>query len=177
MEENKSRENYFQGKYRIGSARLSEWDYRKKACYFVTICTHQMIPAFGIILNGKMELNNLGLFANDSIEGIKNYKKHVKVFNHVVMPNHVHLLIYLSNNTGNKKINAFGPLIKDSLSSLLNHFKGRITKHAKNTSLFWPGWHERFHDHIIRNEVSYKKINQYISENPLNWRSDRYFRQ
>ena len=176
MKENKSRKDYFQGKYRVASARLSGWDYRNRACYFVTICTHNMIPAFGAILNGKMELNDLGQFANDSIDGINKNKENVKVLNHVVMPNHVHLLVYLTNNTDHKESNRFGPLIKGSLSSLLNHFKARITKHANNKSLFWPGWHERFHDHIVRSEASYEKINQYISDNPLNSNSDRYFR-
>ncbi len=177
MEDNKSKRNLFQEKYRIPSARLSGWDYRKSACYFVTICTNNMIPAFGSVLKGKMNLNDLGMFANDSIDGINKKKEQVKILNHMVMPNHIHLLLYLINNTDSIKSNRFGPLLKNSLSSLINHFKGRITKYANEKKVLWPGWYERFHDHIVRSEASYRKINQYISENPMNWRTDRYFRK
>lgn len=33
---------YFQGKYRVGSARLAGYDYSRPGKYFVTICTRNM---------------------------------------------------------------------------------------------------------------------------------------
>jgi hypothetical protein len=35
---------YFDGKYRIPSARLKGWDYRTSADYYITICTRDMVP-------------------------------------------------------------------------------------------------------------------------------------
>ena len=36
-------------------------------------------------------------------------------------------------------------------------------------------WQRSFHDHIIRNEDDYKKIRQYIDNNPLKWKLDCFY--
>jgi len=36
-------------------------------------------------------------------------------------------------------------------------------------------WQERFHDHIIRNDDEYKRIYDYITDNPNKWENDKYF--
>jgi REP element-mobilizing transposase RayT len=167
---------YFWGKYRIPSARLEGWDYRVPAQYFITICTKRMVPWFGFVGEGKMILNELGRFAFDFMQGINDHKGNARVINHVVMPNHVHAIILLKNEFSEKKLNEYGPLLAGSLSALVNHYKGRVTKFANTNQLPWGGWQERFHDHIIKNVASFDNINQYISKNPSNWQSDRYFR-
>jgi len=165
---------FFRGKYRIPSIRLKEWDYRRSALYFITICSKDMKCFFGNIVEGHMNLNNLGKFAFEYMENININKKNARVINHIVMPNHVHALIKLKNPTLKKKTNEFGPLIPGSLSALINQYKGRITKYANTNDLPWDGWHERFHDHIVRDVNQYEKIDNYISNNPRNWKSDRY---
>jgi putative transposase len=169
-------ELYFQDKYRIPSARLKDWDYRSSGSYFVTICTKNMLSCFGDIVSGKMELNELGSFADDYLKGINDHKDNVRLINHIIMPNHVHVLLIMNNITKEKQYNRFGPLISDSLSSLINHFKGRVTKFANQNQLHWIGWQERFHDHVIRDQSGFDRINQYISSNPSLWQTDRYFR-
>jgi len=165
----------FQGKYRVRSTRLSGWDYRRNAYYFVTICIRNRLPAFGFVNNKKMILNELGNFTDQSIQGIHQNKENVTIINHVVMPNHVHILLYLNNSLESKKTNKFGPLIPNSLSSLINHFKGRVTKFAKEKSLPWPGWQDRFDERIVKDENTRDTINQYISNNPVVWTNDKYF--
>ncbi|MBS4013756.1 MAG: hypothetical protein KGZ97_08350 [Bacteroidetes bacterium] len=165
----------FQGKYRIPSARWERWDYRNPELYFVTICTKKMKPQFGEIISGSMKLNQLGQFAYDYMANMNDRKENARVINHIVMPNHVHAIIKLTNSIQHKATNHFGPLLAGSLSSLINHYKGSVTKHAKSKNLNWNGWHERFHDHIIRDVNQFDKINNYISSNPLNWQSDRYY--
>jgi putative transposase len=34
-------------------------------------------------------------------------------------------------------------------------------------------WQPRFYDHIIRDEISFNQIRQYIFNNPVQWESDR----
>ena len=177
MDKDKKDNHYYKGRYRIPSARLKNWDYLRKSSYFITICTKNMIPAFGCVTKNKMELNKLGLYVDQSIEGIKIHKKNINIINHIVMPNHVHILLFLNNPHQPKIINRFGPLIPESLSALINHFKGRITKYAQKEKLFWPDWQDRFHDKIIKDKKSFDFINQYISNNPLTWKDDRYFRK
>jgi putative transposase len=35
-------------------------------------------------------------------------------------------------------------------------------------------WQRNYHEHVIRNEVSYLKITHYIQTNPLKWQNDRH---
>jgi REP element-mobilizing transposase RayT len=36
-------------------------------------------------------------------------------------------------------------------------------------------WHRNYHEHIIRNEDSFRKISAYIRNNPAQWQEDEYF--
>ena len=36
-------------------------------------------------------------------------------------------------------------------------------------------WQKSFYEHIIRNEKEYLKIKEYIKNNVINWRKDKYF--
>lgn len=35
-------------------------------------------------------------------------------------------------------------------------------------------WQSRFHDHIIRDDQSYRSIQQYIIVNPLKWKENQH---
>ena len=87
--------NLYQNKYRIPSARLQNWDYRSAASYFVTICSKNREHIFGKIENGKMIFNDLGKQAWQNFENINIYTDYAVVTNFVIMPNHVHAIIEL----------------------------------------------------------------------------------
>lgn len=36
-------------------------------------------------------------------------------------------------------------------------------------------WQRNYYDHIIRNEESYHKIANYIINNPINWKQDKFY--
>jgi len=38
-------------------------------------------------------------------------------------------------------------------------------------------WHRSFHDHIIRDEKSYRNIMNYIQDNPNRWLSDKFYKK
>ena len=90
------------------------------------------------------------------------------------MPNHVHILLELKYDTTDYQPNKFGPLLEKSLSSVINHFKGRVTKYADLHQLP-SGWQDLFHDHIVRDENEYVRIFEYITNNPKNWKEDKFF--
>ena len=71
--------------------------------------------------------------------------------------------------------NAFQRMVKNSISSVINHFKGRVTKYAKKENLPFK-WQSRFHDHMIRDEDELKRIQQYIINNPKNWDQYKFFK-
>jgi putative transposase len=91
----------FQHKYRIPSTRLQNWDYSWKGAYFITICTANRVCCFGEIVDHKMILNKLGIIADIMWNEIKYHAKGIDLGEHVVMPNHVHGILILTENNGN----------------------------------------------------------------------------
>jgi len=57
---------------------------------------------------------------------------------------------------------------KNTVSSLVGSYKSAVTRHANRLG-FEFAWQPRFHDHIIRNDIEYQRINDYIENNPFNW--------
>ena len=170
------RKTLFKKRYRVSSARFPYWDYRKPDLYFVTIVTKHFICHFGHVENAKMVLNDLGQFAHEDLFRINKYCDYVRIKHHVVMPNHVHAIFEFTKCVSDYKTNRFGPLQKNSLSSVVNHHKGRVTKFASSRNIKNWGWLPRFYDHIIRNPYDYENCCNYISNNPKKWHHDRFFK-
>ncbi|WP_027376796.1 transposase [Kaistella palustris] len=63
---------------------------------------------------------------------------------------------------------------KNTVSSIIGSYKSAVTKHANRLGLVF-GWQERFHDHIIRNDCEYQRINDYIESNIDHWNEDEFF--
>ena len=63
------------------------------------------------------------------------------------------------------------------LPKIIGRFKMQSAKHI-NLLRKTPGvpvWQRNYFEHIIRNEKSYFKIAEYILNNPLNWKKDKYY--
>jgi REP element-mobilizing transposase RayT len=69
--------------------------------------------------------------------------------------------------------NQFGPQSKN-LASIIRGFKSAVTTFAKINGIFDFAWQPRYHDHIIRNADSFERIQNYIANNPLNWKEDKF---
>ena len=87
--------NLFQNRYRIPSARIA-WHGYDGGVYFVTICTGGKIHYFGRIINGEMELTEIGQYADKCLQEIPKHFPHVEVPLYVVMPNHIHAIIIIN---------------------------------------------------------------------------------
>lgn len=185
---------HFKSKYRIKSIRLKNWDYSKAGYYFVTICTKNAIPFFGKINNGVMSLSPVGKIAEKFWVDIPRHFKSVQIDEFVVMPNHIHGIIIITNNSigtvnkvetrpavetrdlaslhNNDNNNKFGPLKKKSLQAVIHTYKSALTRWCHKNRNYDFVWQSRFHDHIIRSEKSLFNIRQYIQQNPLKWEFD-----
>ncbi len=160
--------------------RLPEYDYSSNGYYFVTTCTKNRKHLFGKIQEKKMVLSDLGRIVEKYWHEIPHRFPSVALDEFIVMPNHFHGIIvldpvvgtrrgaYLPDTTGN----AFGPLQKDSLGSIVNHFKGNVTKQAKMVGID-AVWQPRFYDHVIRDEEALTNIREYIQFNPAQWDIDQ----
>jgi len=187
----------FQGKYRIRSARLQNWDYGWNAMYFVTICTQGRACFFGDVAGEKMELTRIGEIAERYWNEIPQHFPFVKLDQYVVMPNHVHGIIVIDkpvdNNIGatletpnlgvstittNNRCTAkaskkWQPA---TLGVIINQYKRICTIKAREINRDFK-WQSRFHEHIIQNDRSFKNIQNYINENPLKWGADKFYKK
>jgi putative transposase len=189
----------FRNKYKIASARAPWWDYRNSAPYFVTGCTRNQRHFFGFIENGEMHLNDLGKYAWECWFEIPDRFPFVELINFVVMPNHNHGLMYLHNESlrnndsndvetlhatslppqppqpqqKNEQMANISPK-QGSLSTVIRSYKSAVTKFANHNNMP-AGWQARFHDHIVRNAEEYQRIFDYITNNPKNWKSDKFY--
>ncbi len=57
---------------------------------------------------------------------------------------------------------------------MVGSFKSAVTRFARTTDPDF-GWQSRFYDHIIRNHDDYKRISNYIINNPANWMGDKFY--
>jgi putative transposase len=176
---NKRLMDKFKNKYRIASARAAFHDYGSDGSYFITICTKKRIPWFGTIKNGKMELSAAGRLAWECWLEIPEHFPFVALGAFVAMPDHVHGIIIIDKNetvetqnfaslhyTDAPK-NRFGPQSKN-LASVVRGFKTGVTQKSR---IYFPefAWQARYHDHIIRNSISYRAISRYIEMNVENY--------
>jgi REP element-mobilizing transposase RayT len=180
----------FKNKYRIPSARLQNWDYSSKGAYFITICTHNRAHLFGEIIGNEMHLNETGQLAEKFWMEIPAHFPFVELGNFVVMPNHFHGILIINESipppleTPNLGVSTPTPPIKknggknekwkpNSIGSIINQFKRIVTINARKIHADFA-WQSRFHDHIIRDNESFQRIQTYIANNPLNWNKDKF---
>ena len=65
--------------------------------YFVTFCTKNRELYFGDIVDGRMQLSDIGKYAHSCAEKIPEINDNILVPEFVVMPNHVHMIVVMAN--------------------------------------------------------------------------------
>jgi hypothetical protein len=61
---------------------------------------------------------------------------------------------------------------RGSLASVMRSYKSAVTKSA-HECIFEFAWQPRFHDHIVTGPDEFRRIHDYISYNPDNWKGDK----
>ncbi len=164
------------------SVRLKGYNYSQDGVYFVTICTQHKECLFGEIVDGKMVLNDAGEVAHRELQNTEKIRKNVFLDCFTVMPNHIHVIVRIDKPVGaycNTPLPARGKFRSPSnnLGAVIRGYKSTVTKQI-NEHRDTPGcpvWQRNYHEHIIRNEVSYEKIYDYILHNAERWEDDGFF--
>ena len=78
------------------SPRATWHDYNG-AEYFITICTKYHELYLGDVVDGRMDLSEIGRWAWQCAKKIEKINDNVSVPEFVVMPNHVHLIVIMDN--------------------------------------------------------------------------------
>ena len=151
------------------NTRLKGYDYSQPGYYFVTICTKDRQRLFWKVgatcgrPDLELQLTSVGHTVNEEINKISSIFNNIKINKYVIMPNHVHMIIVISEESGRSKT-------APTISRIIQQFKGSITRQVG-----FPIWQKLFYDHIIRNEKEYQKVWEYIDTNPLKWEEDEYY--
>lgn len=146
--------------------RLQGYDYSRNGAYFITICVKDKKCLLGTVVGGdayiapEVLLTDCGRVAEKYICSIKGIHKYV------IMPNHIHMIIFICNEEGTMR--ASSPT--QSIPSLIKSFKTLVTKET-GASL----WQRSYYDHVIRDEQDYEAIWEYIENNPLKWKEDKLY--
>ncbi|MDR0414233.1 MAG: hypothetical protein LBH84_02300 [Prevotellaceae bacterium] len=184
----------FQNKYRIPSARAKWWDYGRDGLYFITICTACRKCLLGNIVNSDMRLSPIGEIVRCEWDKSFKIRKELLCDTFVIMPNHIHAILRIDREAGggdddggtggDDAVAAQGCAPQrgvayrspKSISSFVAGFKSATTKLVNerwNTPKIVV-WQPRFHDHIIRNDDEYRRIADYINNNPRRWTEDKF---
>jgi len=198
--------------------RLQCYDYSENGAYFITICTKNNEHLFGTIetttrdaLLGKIlpdrpviQLTEIGEIVNHYISKIPDKYSHVFIDKHVVMPNHVHMIIMIDKADWCIDVEALASQLEtqpqtvgaviDRPSAYIPNMQiysrrsmtaptnaptiSTIIRHFKGFVTREVGesvWQKSFYDHIIRDERDYENICNYIEYNPDKWQEDKYF--
>jgi putative transposase len=89
---------YNPNKHHRRSIRLKGYDYSQAGLYFVTICTRNREYLFGNTRDGEMILNDMGKIADECWLEIPTHFPDAILHEYIVMPNHVHGIIELTQN-------------------------------------------------------------------------------
>mgnify|MGYP001081654970 CR=1 FL=1 len=191
---------YDPDKHHRRSIRLPEWDYRRAGAYFVTLVTYDRGTLFGQVVNGEMVLSPFGRVAATIWQRLPSHFPHVRLDEFVVMPNHLHGVVWLTNDgegrgeassaeTRQSEGSASGeeegqhvailgmphPYMESgSLGAIVGNFKSATTRRI-NRMRHTPNalvWQRNYYERIIRNERELDAIRRHILDNPNRWDED-----
>jgi len=151
--------------------RLQDYDYSQEGVYFITVCAKDRQGLFGKVVTADHETPSVELFDKGEIVSatIKEISAHyddVIVDKYVIMPNHIHLILFIDTGDTSRSTHP----TKSLLSAIVTALK-KVTNKTAGSNL----WQASFYDHVIRDEAEYQNIWQYIDTNPLRWADDRYY--
>jgi len=156
------------------SIRLKGYDYSQAGAYFVTVCAQDRTRLFGNILDGEMRLNDFGGMVADSWEWLERQYEYVKLDEWMIMPNHIHGIIVISDDgRGGSRTAPTGK--RKPIGRLIGAFKTVSTKRInelRGTS-GTTVWQRNYFERVIRNDNEMHHLREYIVNNPAQWDLDR----
>ncbi|MDA3813888.1 MAG: hypothetical protein PF570_06495 [Candidatus Cloacimonetes bacterium] len=177
------------------SIRLPSYDYTSSGAYFITLCTLNHEQSLGEIINHEMILSRFGEIVSEKWFDIPNHHKHVELGEFIIMPNHIHGIIWIVSQTVGASLGMtdekervcrgkprqeeiysrkFGKPQSGSLSMIINHFKGSVKRWCNQNEYKGVLWQRNYYEHVILNDKELNNISEYIKINPQNWSKDEY---
>ena len=166
-------------KFKRQSIRLGGYDYSSQGAYFVTICTQNRQYLFGDIITNQMHLNEYGEIIQNEWLRNTTARTNVELDEFVIMPNHVHGIIIITNEIARRGVLQYAPTNRfrspsQTIGSIIRGYKSTTTKQINilRKTQNSPIWQRNYFEHVVRDDFDLNRIRQYIIDNPKNWDSD-----
>ena len=166
------------------STRLKNYDYSSTGVYFVTICIQdrkqilsEIIRTAGSVTNEQetspvgeglappaysVKLNPCGEIVKEQLQLIEKRFPSVSVKDYVIMPDHIHAILYLRKEAG-------GECPSPTLDDVICAFKSLTSRSCKSKYGMEKMFQRSYAEHIIRDREDYETRRRYIYENPMRW--------
>ena len=141
--------------------RIPEYDYSKAGYYFITICTHEKKCIFGT----TEDLNEWGKIAERDLKEIPLHFPNIRMDAYIIMPNHIHAIVIMEQDDST------------SLNQMVGLYKSGVSRKIHKMKPEAIIWQRSYYDHVIRNQVEYEKIWEYVTYNRQKWETDCYYSQ
>ena len=114
----------------------------------------------------RVELTAYEKIVYKYINQLNDFYENVFVEQFVIMPNHIHLILFVREDGSSRKST---PTVKQHsvVPAFVSTFKRFCNKEIGENI-----WQRYYYDHIIRDKHDFEEISKYIYENPLKWEFD-----
>ena len=184
--------------------RLQNCDYSQNGAYFVTICTAYKRPLFGVVRRGDpfgrppvpayVELSETGRIVESYLTEIPSHYPDVHLASYVIMPDHIHMILVLTQNQPQRAGQCPAPTEESDLSCRRGGTPGppattekpappcrrggtpgppalpKIINAFKSLTTRKAGtslWQRGYYEHILRNQQDFDEAAGYIAGNPV----------
>ncbi len=116
----------------------------------------------------EMILSYYGIVLGKYINLMNNKYSHIRIDKYVIMPNHCHLILNITEykNGASETAEPYNNEMSKFVSLLKRYYNREYEKNI---------WQTSCNDHIIRCEKDHKKIWKYIDTNVLRWKKDCFY--
>jgi REP element-mobilizing transposase RayT len=166
------------------STRLKNFDYSSAGAYFVTICVRDRMQILSEIVRTDLtsanktigiavgeglappeitvKLKPCGEIVKEQLQLIKTRFPSVTVEDYVIMPDHIHAVIFLHGKAG-------GASPSPTLDDVICAFKSLTSRSCKQKYGIEKMFQRSSAEHIVRDREDYETRRKYIYENPKRW--------
>ena len=171
--------------------RLQNYNYASYGAYFITICTEQRRPTLSRIVGDdvlgvpyptkdipcSVKLLPCGKIVDKYINQLNDFYDNIQIDRYVIMPNHVHIILFL-HPFYEHELNTEGGTPRTSSPTRkavgVSQFVETLKRFC-NKEYGMNIWQYRSYDHIIRNQKDYEEHVNYIYYNPIRWHLDELY--
>lgn len=142
------------------------WDDEATGVHLVTLVTRQRQPLLGRVANGEITLSDYGRIVAEEWQRAAHAHPRARADEFVVMPNHLHALLWLDRPGGRRRRRA--PAVTPGC--VITPFKAAVSRRTGTARS--PIWQPGYRHLPLRDGQELEAIRRYIRANPAMWETD-----